>query len=96
MKLAAEKRFKGLVFSDAAGELAILHREFVETTKPIPPVFHPLIGLSKEDLFGMCREIGIPEDELLSQIALEGQRAETLKTNFRKAPTDIDFEQIAL
>ncbi len=96
MKLAAEKRFKGLVFSDVAGELAILHTEFVETTRPIPPVFHPLIGLSKEDLLGMCREIGVPEEELLSQIALERHGAKSLKLDLAKAPIDTDFEQISL
>jgi hypothetical protein len=84
------------VFSDVAGELAILHREFVETIRPIPPVFHPLIGLSKEDLLGMCREVGIPEEDLLSQIALETRGADSLNFDFAKAPVDTDFEQISL
>jgi thiamine biosynthesis protein ThiI len=96
MKLAAEKRYKGLVFSDAAGALSALNREFVETTKPIPPAFHPLIGLSKEDLLGMCREIGIPEDKALSQIALDSHGTESLNFDFAKAPIDTEFEQISL
>ncbi len=96
MKLAAEKRFKGLVFSDVAGELAILQRQSVETTKPIPPIFHPLIGLSKEDLIGMCRDIGIPEEELLSQVILESHIAKVVNFDFAKSPIDTDFEQISL
>jgi thiamine biosynthesis protein ThiI len=96
MKLAAEKRYKGLVFSDVTGALAALNRELVETTKPVPPVFHPLIGLSKEDLLGMCREIGIPDEELRSQVALESHGAESLNFDFAKAPIDTEFEQISL
>lgn len=96
MKLAIEKRYKGVVFSDVAGEIATLEQEVPKTDRIIPPIFRPLIGLDKEDLFGMCKEIGVPEEELLSQIELEGQGQSSVLPDFSKLPETIEFAQVSL
>jgi thiamine biosynthesis protein ThiI len=96
MNLAVKKRFKGVVFSDVSGEVAELEIEFPNTNRINPPVFHPLIGLETEDLFAMCEEIGIPKEELLSQIELEGHGHPSAPFDFTKYLDGVEFEQVTI
>lgn len=96
MKLATEKRFKGVVFPDVAGGIAVLQREFIESSRNNPLIFQPLIGLKNEDLFGMCKDIGVPEEELLSQIELESHGSASLPPGYSKYLGETEFEQISL
>ena len=94
--MAVKKRFKGVVLSDVKGGVAELEIEFPNTNRINPPVFHPLIGLESEDLFAMCKEIGIPKEELLAQIELEDQGHESTPLDFSKYLDKTEFEQIAI
>jgi thiamine biosynthesis protein ThiI len=96
LKLAREKKFKGVVLSDVAGEIATLQKEFIEANRINPPIFQPLIGLKNEDLFGMCKEIGISEEELLSQMEVESHRSRSVTLDFSEYLYEPEFEQIAL
>jgi thiamine biosynthesis protein ThiI len=96
IKLATERRFRGIVFPDVAGEIATLHRGFTEGNEINPPIFRPLIGLENDDLIGMCREIDIPVEELLSQMKLESRESESLTVDFSKFLNETEFEQIML
>ncbi len=62
-KFAEEKRFKGIIFADVAGEIALA--ETLRAAAPNVAVFTPLIGLTKEDLSEMASLAGISTRELL-------------------------------
>lgn len=96
MRLAREKKLKGLVFSDVAGDVAMLQQEPVRAAGMNLPVFQPLIGLNREDLVGMCKEIGIPEQEFLSQMELETHESDSRTVDFSKHLNETEFEQISL
>jgi len=96
IKLATERRFRGIVFPDVAGEIATLQSGFTEGNEIKPPIFRPLIGLENDDLIGMCREIDIPVEELLSQMKLESRESESLTVDFSKFLDETEFEQIML
>jgi adenylyl- and sulfurtransferase ThiI len=94
--LAAEKRYKGVVFPDVSGEIATLQSGFTEENEIRPPIFRPLIGLENDDLIGMCREIHIPVEELLSQMKLETRESESLAVDLSKYLDEMGFEEITL
>lgn len=96
IKLATERRFRGIVFPDVAGEIATLQSGFTEGNEINPPIFRPLIGLENDDLIGMCREIDIPVEELRSQMKLESRESESLTVDFSKFLDETEFEQIIL
>jgi thiamine biosynthesis protein ThiI len=96
IKLAAEKRYKGVVFPDVSGEIATLQSGFTEENEIRPPIFRPLIGLENDDLIGMCREIHIPVEELLSQMKLETRESESLAVDLSKYLDEMGFEEITL
>jgi len=96
IKLAKEKKFKGVVFPDVAGEIAALQSEFTGGNEIRPLIFRPLIGLENDDLIEMCREIDIPVEELLSQMKLESRESESLTVDLSKCLDEMGFEQITL
>jgi adenylyl- and sulfurtransferase ThiI len=64
-KFAKEKRFKGIIFADVAGEIALT--EALRAVAPEVAVFTPLIGLTRDDLSEMARLAGVVGTELLPQ-----------------------------
>jgi thiamine biosynthesis protein ThiI len=96
MKLAVDKKFKGLIFADVAGEIAALQSEFIAANSNYPPIFQPLIGLDTEDLVNMCEDIGIPVGELRSQMKLEGLQPRVSRFNAPEYQGGVEFEQISL
>jgi len=62
-KFAEEKRFKGIIFADIAGEMALPGT--LRAAAPNVAVFTPLIGLTKEDLSRMASLAGISGIESL-------------------------------
>jgi thiamine biosynthesis protein ThiI len=96
MRLAKEKRFRGLIFADVAGDIAALQDGFATADRSYPPIFRPLIGLDSEDLIGMCEEIGVPVEELLSQMKLEGSQSDVLTFDSSGYGHEMNFEQISL
>lgn len=62
-KYAEEKRFKGIIFADVAGEIALA--EALRAAAPNVAVFTPLIGLTKEELSEMANLTGISSGESL-------------------------------
>jgi len=93
-KLAADKKYKGVVFSDVAGELAALHESVSDQVGP--PIFQPLIGLSSEDLVGMCGQVDLIEEDLLAQLELENQRSSSTVLDFSEYLDQAEFEQLSL
>ncbi len=75
VKFAETRRFRGIIFSDVAGEVrskfGAVRSESVQL-----PVFHPLIGLDVEDLLEMCRLTSIPVEDIHSQVNLENDRSD--------------------
>jgi len=65
---AQENRFKGVVFGDISGRLPILNSANVASNQP--PVFHPLLGLERQDLTELSNLVGIDDSELLAQGSL--------------------------
>ena len=51
-QVCRRKKFKGIVFADVAGEIALA--ETLRAAAPNVAVFTPLIGLTKEDLSAMA------------------------------------------
>jgi thiamine biosynthesis protein ThiI len=96
MKLAVEKRYKGVVFSDVTGEIGTLNLKAPITDRIIPPVFRPLIGLDQKDLIGLCKESGLPEQGLLSQLELESQASAPTAVDLSSVSDVTDFAQVAL
>lgn len=68
-KFAKEKRFKGMVFADIAGNIGL--PQPLGTAATELPVFTPLIGLDMEELIEMSKMAGVPVDELFSQAELQ-------------------------
>lgn len=63
LNYAREKRFKGIVLADVAGNLDKIQSEFPGAIAP-PALFHPLIGLDKDDLIQLSREVEISSEDL--------------------------------
>jgi len=92
-KFAEEKRFKGIIFADIAGEIALA--ETLKATAPNVTVFTPLIGLTKEDLSEMASLAGISRIESL----LEEVSEPWIQPSAAEASKHIDqvrVEQISL
>jgi thiamine biosynthesis protein ThiI len=64
-KFAKEKRFKGLIFADVAGEIALA--EAFRAVAPEVGVFTPLIGFTRNDLSEMAKVAGVVGTESLPQ-----------------------------
>jgi thiamine biosynthesis protein ThiI len=96
MKLATEKRFRGLIFADVAGDIAALQNGFATADRSSPPIFRPLIGLDIEDLIGMCEEIDIPVEELRSQMRLEILKSGASTFDSSRYQDEAEFKQISL
>jgi adenylyl- and sulfurtransferase ThiI len=64
-KFAEAERFKGIIFADVAGEIALA--EPLRAAAPNVAVFTPLIGLTKEDLSEMASLAGISGTEPLQE-----------------------------
>ena len=95
-RLAAEKRFKGVVFSDVAGPIGVRQPQDAVDSRMNPPIFQPLIGLSSEDLSTMCKEVGIAEDRLLSQMELERSAPDSPILDVSEDSNGIEFGQLSL
>ena len=93
-KLAAEKKFKGIVFSDVAGELATLS-EF-PSDHAGPPIFQPLIGLTSEELADMCKQVDLAQEALLTQLDLQTQTSSSIGFDFSEYLAHAEFEQLSL
>ena len=63
LNYAREKRFKGIVLADMVGNLDKIQNEFAGAVVP-PALFHPLIGLDKDDLVHLSREVGVSLEDL--------------------------------
>jgi thiamine biosynthesis protein ThiI len=96
VKLATEKKFRGLIFADVAGDIAALQNGFSSADRGSPPVFRPLIGLDTEGLIGMCKEVGIPLEELQVQMRLEGPESNVPTFDSSRLLDEAEFEQISL
>jgi adenylyl- and sulfurtransferase ThiI len=94
VKLATEKRYKGIVCSDVAGELAALNE--LVSNQVGPPMFQPLIGLTSEELIEMCRQVDLAEEELLSQLELENQISSSAALDLSEFLNQAEFEQLSL
>jgi thiamine biosynthesis protein ThiI len=64
MSFAKEKKFRGIIFADIAGEIAAWKRP-AGLENPQLPIFHPLVGMDREDLTEMCKQIGLREEEIV-------------------------------
>jgi len=64
VRFARENRFKGLVFGDITGNLSALNSATVSAIQT--PIFHPLLGLERDDLVELSKLIGIGMDEVLA------------------------------
>lgn len=74
LRVAREKRFRGIIFSDVTGELNLDYQtNQTPDNNLLSPIFYPLLGLETGDLVEMCNAIGITPDELFSQIRLENE-----------------------
>jgi thiamine biosynthesis protein ThiI len=76
MRLAEEKKFRGLVFSDVVGQISADSRLRATTL----PVFTPLIGMDKGDLLELCEMTGVAQDELLLQLESEEGTSQAVTT----------------
>jgi len=93
-KLAVEKKFKGIVFSDVAGELATLS-EFPGDHVG-RPIFQPLIGLTSEELLDMCKQVDLQQEDLLTQLDLQSQTSSSKGFDFSEYLAKTEFEQLSL
>jgi thiamine biosynthesis protein ThiI len=93
-KLAAEKKFKGIVFSDVAGELSALGEFLGDHTGP--PIFQPLIGLTGGELADMCKQVDLAQDDLLTQLDLQSQTSSSTGFDFSEYLAQAEFEQLSL
>jgi len=92
-KFAEEKRFKGIIFADVAGEIALA--ETLRAAAPNVAVFTPLIGLTKEDLSEMASLACISSRESL----LEEGSEPWIQPSAAEAPkhlNQVQVEQISL
>jgi thiamine biosynthesis protein ThiI len=92
--LATKKKFRGIVFSDVAGELDTLS-EFLSDHVG-PPIFQPLIGLTSEELVDMCKHVDLTREDLLSQLELENQTSSSSGFDFSEYLAHAEFEQVSL
>ena len=92
-KFAEEKRFKGIIFADVAGEIELA--ETLRAAAPNVAVFTPLIGLTKEDLSEMASLAGISSREYLLE---EGSEPwiQPLGAEASKQLSQVQVEQISL
>jgi thiamine biosynthesis protein ThiI len=93
-KLAAEKKFRGMVFSDVTGDLGALHESVGDQASP--PIFQPLIGLSSEELVDMCKQVDLVEEDLIAQLELENQKSSSTVPDFSEYLDQAKFEQLSL
>jgi len=93
-KLATEKKFKGIVFSDVAGELATL-TDF-PSDQLGRPIFQPLIGLASEELLDMCKQVDLAQEDLLTQLDLQSQSSTSTEFDFSEHLAQTEFEQLSL
>jgi adenylyl- and sulfurtransferase ThiI len=98
IKFAKAKRFKGVVFSDVAGEIGTTQKGQVGPSSEQLPVFQPLVGLDRDDLAEMCRQGGIPEEELFSQTRIEQVESNILDQplQLRKGLSEEVVQEISL
>jgi thiamine biosynthesis protein ThiI len=94
--LAKEKRFRGMILADVAGEISRMRRQ--DSMEDGPPVFHPLIGLARNDLSEMCRLTGIVEEEVLRQVKSELEESGSLDLALRlpKDLSEVPIQQVSL
>ena len=62
-KFAKEKRFKGIIFADIAGEIGLAGT--LKAAASDVAVFTPLIGLTREDLAELAKSVGLNGNEYL-------------------------------
>ena len=70
VKFAREKRFKGLIFGEVAGQLSSLN--CYSGLSPLP-IFYPLLGLDEEDLTELIRLAALDSRELSMDWDLGGR-----------------------
>jgi thiamine biosynthesis protein ThiI len=99
IRFASKKRYRGVVFSDVTGSLQLdrYASARLEEGKTQPPVFYPLVGFGSEDLFELCRCVGISKHELLSQIKLEQEiHASKEEAILKDVPSNLTVQEMVL
>ena len=92
-KFAKEKRFKGIIFADVAGEIALA--ESLRAVAPEVAVFTPLIGLTRDDLSEMARVVGVVGTESLPQEGFQHE-IELSTVEVSKHLDQVEVEQLSL
>lgn len=93
VEFAKQKRFKGLIFADIAGEIGM--DNLLGGAGQDLPVFTPLIGFDREDLADLARLVGISEVELVPRPE-DQTGSKQLSIDLSKNLGDVQVDQLAL
>lgn len=99
VRIAKKEKCRGIILPDLTGNLDTLQNEGITSNdaNAALPAFHPLIGLDLKDLLEFCKDAGLSEDGLLSQL-----RSEHRSSRFKKPampierPDELPVEEMAL